>query len=193
MSKALVLFSDKGVAGTSLSEVAKAAGVTRGAIYWHFKNKWDLFDAIWQLYSAPVNVLGEASESEDEHDPLGRLRDLLTLLLTSVEQDESFRRVIIICIHESMVKRAQDIPGPMQLLLNSLHERRVRTIRNAQSKGQLPADIDAEAGSLMMKVMIEGLIMTWLQKPECFSLSERADQFVSSVIAVLQYGVRQQP
>ncbi len=191
MGKALVLFSEKGIANTSLTEVAQAAGVTRGAIYWHFKNKWDLFDAIWHYYSAPINALGDASESADEQDPLGRVSELLKLLLRSVERDEQFRRMIIICIHESMLTCSRDIPKSMQALMDFLHERRVRAIENAKSKGQLPEDLDAEAGSLMMKVMVEGLIMTWLQKPECFSLDERADQFVSSVIAVLKYGARQ--
>ncbi|MDS7773050.1 TetR family transcriptional regulator, partial [Klebsiella oxytoca] len=36
---ALRLFSQQGVSSTSLAAIAKAAGVTRGAIYWHFKNK----------------------------------------------------------------------------------------------------------------------------------------------------------
>ena len=40
---ALRLFSQQGVSSTSLGEIAKAAGVTRGAIYWHFKDKSDLF------------------------------------------------------------------------------------------------------------------------------------------------------
>ena len=41
---ALRLFSQQGVSSTSLGEIAKAAGVTRGAIYWHFKDKSDLFN-----------------------------------------------------------------------------------------------------------------------------------------------------
>ena len=40
---ALRLFTVQGVSATSLSDIASAAGVTRGAIYWHFKNKVDLF------------------------------------------------------------------------------------------------------------------------------------------------------
>ncbi|WP_247752446.1 TetR family transcriptional regulator, partial [Citrobacter freundii] len=46
---ALRMFSQQGVSSTSLAEIAKAAGVTRGAIYWHFKNKSDLFSEIWEL------------------------------------------------------------------------------------------------------------------------------------------------
>ena len=37
------VFSERGVTRTSLADVAKAAGVTRGAIYWHFADKADLF------------------------------------------------------------------------------------------------------------------------------------------------------
>ena len=39
-------FQRHGVSRTSLQAIARAAGVTRGAIYWHFKNKPDLFKAM---------------------------------------------------------------------------------------------------------------------------------------------------
>lgn len=41
-------FSTQGFSSTSLADIASAAGVTRGAIYWHFKNKEELFNEIWQ-------------------------------------------------------------------------------------------------------------------------------------------------
>lgn len=53
---ALRLFSQQGVSSTSLGEIAKAAGVTRGAIYWHFKDKSDLFSEIWELSESPILV-----------------------------------------------------------------------------------------------------------------------------------------
>ena len=43
LSAAERVFFEKGVSTASLDDVAKAAGVTRGAIYWHFSNKTDLF------------------------------------------------------------------------------------------------------------------------------------------------------
>ena len=46
MDAAIELFADRGFARTSLEEIAEAAGVTRGAVYWHFKNKFDLISAI---------------------------------------------------------------------------------------------------------------------------------------------------
>ncbi len=43
---AISVFARKGYAGASLSDIAKEAGVTRGAIYWHFENKGALFAEI---------------------------------------------------------------------------------------------------------------------------------------------------
>ena len=52
LDTAELVFEQRGVSGTSLGEIAKAAGLTRGAIYWHFKDKADLFNACL-LYTSP--------------------------------------------------------------------------------------------------------------------------------------------
>ncbi len=190
MTNALELFSEQGVSATTLAEIAARADVTRGAIYWHFKNKWDLFDATWDHFSGPLKTLGEASESDEEADPLGKLRELLTLLLISVEEDESIRRMSLILMRESAVTQVREVPERMQVFLEKLHLRRVRTLKNAMKKGQLPADLDPEVGSLMIHLMLEGLMKTRIQHPDCLSFRERAGQFVDSIIAVLQHGAR---
>ena len=46
LAQSLALFAKRGVSNTSLDDVATAAGVTKGAIYWHFRNKDELFQAI---------------------------------------------------------------------------------------------------------------------------------------------------
>lgn len=52
----LYVFSHGRVSSTSLGEL-KAAGVTRGAIYWHFKDKSDLFSEIWELSESNIGEL----------------------------------------------------------------------------------------------------------------------------------------
>ena len=42
------VFNEHGVARTSLEEIARAANVTRGAVYWHFKDKIALCEAMLQ-------------------------------------------------------------------------------------------------------------------------------------------------
>lgn len=57
--------------------MANAAGMTRGAIYWHFKNKAELFIAVWDELCHPLSAQLAASEDENEPDPLGQLHQFL--------------------------------------------------------------------------------------------------------------------
>ena len=57
LTAALQTFRERGVAHTRLSDVAARAGVTRGAIYWHFKDKAELFAAVCERGTLPVEAL----------------------------------------------------------------------------------------------------------------------------------------
>ena len=46
LNAALEVFWREGVTRASLQAIAQQAGVTRGALYWHFKNKEDLFESM---------------------------------------------------------------------------------------------------------------------------------------------------
>lgn len=50
------LFQERGVSRTSLADIARAAGVTRGAVYWHFKDKADLFGAMLERVTLPLEA-----------------------------------------------------------------------------------------------------------------------------------------
>ena len=57
LDEAVRLFAEKGVSETSLEEIARAANVTRGAIYWHFKNKMEIFDALHERLYQPLSEM----------------------------------------------------------------------------------------------------------------------------------------
>lgn len=59
LDSALYCFADQGVTNTFLEKVAQHAGMTRGAIYWHFKNKADLFQAVHEHIELPFDYLLE--------------------------------------------------------------------------------------------------------------------------------------
>jgi AcrR family transcriptional regulator len=60
---AMDLFASYGYRGTSLSRIARAAGVTKGALYWHFSDKEEFFLAVVD------KVLGEWSISDKRRKP----------------------------------------------------------------------------------------------------------------------------
>lgn len=86
-------FYERGVARTTLADIATLAGVTRGAIYWHFSNKADLVQAMLDSIQEPLEEMAKASESEDEADPLGCMKKLLIHLFHEVALDPKTRRI----------------------------------------------------------------------------------------------------
>ena len=48
------VFELRGVSHTSLAHIAEAAGLTRGAVYWHFKDKAALFNAMMERVTLPL-------------------------------------------------------------------------------------------------------------------------------------------
>ncbi|MCP8689539.1 TetR family transcriptional regulator [Marinobacterium sedimentorum] len=186
MQKGLEAFAEQGVSSCSLTEIARSVGCTRGAIYWHFKHKWDLFEAICEHYSRPLKSLSEACLSDDEHDPLGKLRLLLVQMLISIEQDQGFCLVMIMFMRESSGLALGGAPEPVSSFIREQHDRRLVMLKNAIQRGQLPASLDLEFASSFIKAVMDGFITSWLQRSESFSLSGNAEILVGTLIANLQ-------
>jgi AcrR family transcriptional regulator len=65
LDAAITLVARQGYARTSLDEIAAAAGVSRGAIYWHFKGKDDLLAAIVAEVSPIPRVTALLATADD--------------------------------------------------------------------------------------------------------------------------------
>ena len=94
------VFSEKGVSRASLGDIALAAGATRGAIYWHFKDKVDLFSAMMDRVTLPLEQGYGEFESSTCPDPVQRLRAVMALVLCSIASDERTRRVFEIALYK---------------------------------------------------------------------------------------------
>ena len=81
---ALLLFSEQGVAHTTLTDISKKAEVTKGAFYWHFNNKLEVFDAIIEEYSTPIEKQADAMMQQDG-DPIAALSKTLDFFFGKVE------------------------------------------------------------------------------------------------------------
>jgi AcrR family transcriptional regulator len=69
-------------------EVAQAAGVTRGAVYWHFRDKLDLFAAIEERLRAPQEAQLLELTRSSPRDPLAELERVIVKTLNQLAIDE---------------------------------------------------------------------------------------------------------
>ena len=94
------VFHKRGVSRTSLQEIAQDAGLSRGAIYWHFENKGELFHAMMERVTLPLEQTLALADLEDVHAPVARLRHALLQALRLIACDEQTQRVLLIATHK---------------------------------------------------------------------------------------------
>ena len=85
------VFFEKGVARASLNEIAQRAGATRGAVYWHFKDKVDVFTAVLSRICTPFEEI--CDDKYGELSPLARIRRSIYAVFDSKDADERRRKV----------------------------------------------------------------------------------------------------
>ena len=94
------VFLKQGVAGSSLNDIARAAGTTRGAIYWHFKDKADLFNAMMDRVVLPMQGALALVQGQGGDDPLVGLRQALQAAFRQTVRDPQTRRVFEVATHK---------------------------------------------------------------------------------------------
>ena len=89
LQSALDTFYRQGVAKTPLQAIARNAGVTRGALYWHFKNKEELFRQTFENFSTTF------SDGLKKADKQG-LKQLLNGIFAHIKHDELHHKLFVI-------------------------------------------------------------------------------------------------
>jgi len=88
----LKVFSEKGFAASRLEDIAREAGVTRGAIYWHFHDKLELF---CELFFTSMQVLFADGQNilQSTLSPEKKIRRLLIHIPSSLITDHDYRAI----------------------------------------------------------------------------------------------------
>jgi TetR/AcrR family acrAB operon transcriptional repressor len=180
-------FFERGVARTTLADIATLAGVTRGAIYWHFSNKADLVQAMLDTLQEPLDEMARASESQDELDPLGCMRKLLIHLFHQVALDPKTRRINEILYHKcEFTDEMCDLRQQRRTVSLDCNVRIALALSNAVNRGQMPEDLDTARAAVSLHAYIDGMLYQWLLAPDSFLLHTDAERWVDAGLDMLR-------
>jgi TetR/AcrR family acrAB operon transcriptional repressor len=175
------VFHEKGVANASLEEIAAAADVTRGAIYWHFKDKAELFDAMMQRVVLPVDEMLESASCCMQADPLALLRRATVDVLLRTARDARTQRIFDIAYHKC--EYVGDATGVRERHIAS-QQQCLKTIeagfRACVECGQLPRSVNPKEAAIGALSLVSGLIANWVLAPKSFSLERHAESIVDT-------------
>ena len=175
------VFRKRGVGHASLEDVAATARVTRGAIYWHFKDKGELFEAMMQRVELPAQAMMEQAERAGATDPLQVLRRAACEVLLRAARDTQVRRVFEISYHKC--EYVGDA-APIRERQAENQKECLRTIeqgiRACMREGLLPKRLDARIAALGAMAYVSGILYHWVLAPESFALERHAESLVDT-------------
>ena len=181
------LFVAQGVSGTTLQHIATAAGLTRGAIYWHFEDKAALFNALMERAKMPLESALQLLEKEDPSNPLGDIREYMVCVFRLTVDDLRARRAFEIAtlkmefveeMNAVRRRRAETIEQWMQKL-----EGRVRI---GVANGSIKPDVDPRVVALGLFALLDGLLRAWLLDPQSFDLVRVGEQIIDTHLECLR-------
>ena len=167
------LFQERGVSRTSLNDIAIAAGTTRGAIYWHFKDKADLFNAMMERVTMPLEgtLACNARTADTAANPLLSLRDSMTAALKQTATDDQTRRVFEVATHKvEYVAEMQAVRDRHLQVRNECMDMTEEILQQAVQREGITLNMPLCTAALGLHVIMDGLIQNWLLDPEAFDL-----------------------
>ncbi|QJQ96089.1 MULTISPECIES: TetR family transcriptional regulator [Halomonadaceae] len=186
------VFHDNGVARTSLEQIARHAGVTRGAVYWHFKNKADLFMALIEQVRMPFEELvAEVSGNAEDVSPLETLRLACHHSFIRLERPRH-QRILSILVHRC--EFFSDI-NPLEMqerLAKECHTEMCRHFQTAYECGLLRADLDPETAARLLQATFGGLLHDWLRNPEQYSLRQKGGELIDALFSLMRHSPAQE-
>ncbi|AOW13815.1 TetR family transcriptional regulator [Hydrogenophaga crassostreae] len=191
LDAAELLFQARGVSRTSLNDIAVAAGTTRGAIYWHFKDKADLFNAMMDRAVLPLEqaLTSVGDRASELSDPLQALRSSMRLALNKTATDPRVRRAFEVATLQ--VEYNEEMHAVRQRHLQVRNECISSTalaLKAASTKRGVPLPIALETASLGLHVMVDGLIHNWMLDPTAFDLEACGEKTVETYLRGLGFG-----
>jgi TetR/AcrR family acrAB operon transcriptional repressor len=181
------VFHTQGVSQTSLADIAAAADVTRGAIYWHFENKSHLFNAMCERVKLPLEAMMDAETELRATDPLGQFLIDAVQVLRHVVHDPRTRKVFDILFNKCEYVEPDD---PIVVRRRESFMKGKTKIKkmlvNSIARGQLPVNLDIDLAYVMVHATFSGLLHDWLFESGNFDLSKDAERLFSATIHMLR-------
>jgi TetR/AcrR family acrAB operon transcriptional repressor len=180
------VFAEKGVSRTSLQDIAQAAGVTRGAIYWHFKNKAELFNAMMDSAVLPMEQAMQQMGHDAGQDPLVELECAVLQTMHSIESDARTRAIFEVAtlkveyVDELLAVKQRHV----QCYLAGTCQMQ-RSLEDAAKRRAVTLAVPADTAAHGLHALMVGLIHSWMLEPAGFKLVAVSQAAIRTYLAGL--------
>ncbi len=184
LDTALKLFNKKGYSQTSLEDIVSSLRLTRGAFYWHFKDKDDLLAQLIvreHTFIADLIKTAVVDGSTDKE----KLEKLMLYLVNSFYDTKRYRDYVYFVRFAVEFNSAsayfKRLTGLNDYIINEVK----KIIASAISNGEIKFEIDPESTAVYIVSMLDGMFRLYFAVPDYLSEKEQGIKIVMNYIKIL--------
>lgn len=187
------VFAEKGVAGTTMAEIADTAGISRGAVYGHYRNTGEVCIAMAEraFTTAPEAAHLQAGVDTKSDDPLGTLWRIVVGYFDLLQRPGRLRTVL-----EVLYYKCEHVEGNRPILEWNNRVNRAELLQMEQlledaiARGQLPADLDVRRANAYINAVLFGLIDLRYFAHLYFDVASDGREVLEASLETLRYSTR---
>ncbi len=184
---AIDCFSSHGYAGTSIDRIARAAGVTKGAIYYHFRDKHQLLYASIKdrIAAFEAAVLARVEKLDDPREALGEI----ARMCAEIARTDNHRRFILTLMVETL-GTDPELSAEFKTMMHRFRAFQAHMIRRGQSRRIFRAAIDPDLAAEAFVAGILGAELQYYQDPKTVDIRRTVATQVEQMLAWLDKPAR---
>jgi len=167
---AMEAIAERGYAQTTIEDVAKKLGVSKGAVYWYFSSKEDLLQEVFATILAEMQRVAYAGYNRP-------LEEVLTLIFERYSLSDEKRRALF---YEMFALASRSTPRIGHIVIeyvNGMVSLAEEEIKRGQQKGTVTTETDARTLAFLIVALYSGLqdyALTYMTRAEMQQLWQEA-------------------
>ena len=185
MEKAMKLFLQKGFLTTTLDEIAQYANVTRGAIYWHFKDKLDIVNELIETeHQSLTKLLNELFK--ENISPFNKIEKIIDGIVVNFFDNQTFQDFIELTWFKIEYSQLSRLRTSKAELTGYFIENFELFVNEAQKARQIKKEINASDVSITITNMINGMYRLFFILPDQVNTKEEAMRSFKSYLNLIK-------
>lgn len=182
---AILQFAERGVSSTTLNDIADAAQVTRGAIYWHFENKAQLFNEIWLQQPAFSEIINAVISNRVVDDPLRLMRERFIVGLQYIAKNPRQKALMQILYHKCEFHQEMLSEHYIREKIGFSYPQMRLLLTEAITQKQIPPSLDLDVMLIILHGCFSGIVKNWLMNQDSYDLFLQAPALVDNALRML--------
>lgn len=185
LDAAMQVFARLGFHKARMDDIAREAGVSKGLLYWYYKNKDALIAALLdRLFSQEMSHLRSALAAA------GPVSERLLALGAETARHMLNLKFLVPIAFEfyALAGRNAHVRSTLQRYYARYRQDLTRLIEEGIASGEFRADIQPEAVAQTIIALFEGLILLWMVDPEQMPLAEQVEESFALIVRSIRAG-----